>query len=436
MCVGVNCIQRPAERVSKQALYDDRWHASYPDCRLTRAVELVPACWLLFYFVAVHFWRFAVPKAIKQRLQPAFQDSVTLEDLDSVPVPRKLVRWKAVTLVVLSGTRLACEAAVLVLVILGHGHGSHSRLWHIVHHSLLLAAWFLTTCFLALKPSVTPIYGVLAFFLLDLLSAIYILVTGVVPIRNIQAGLPVAIQTMLALLLIGLTSGLPITTMIVSEEVASPYDSASHDLDSPEDGTSLASWMLVTWMSPMLRLARKQTLNEPDIWKLSPFFKHHIIFPVFKRMPGSTLLRKITYFTAFDLAVTSLCSLGIAFLSFSFPYFLKKILEALTSTSPELKAKAYHLALLGFLCSLLQMNLELIRQWHSRRSYERVRGALITMVFDKATRKKDTSGSLGHRKMDNDEADVQGAEAGRIMNLMNGDAYSVVGVLARDGASG
>lgn len=388
-------------------------------------MRLFPSCWLLFYFAAVHSWRFAIPKAVKASLQPVLRDSVTLDDLDSVPTPRKLVRWKAVAFDILAAARLACEVFLLAIA-LQPRHHTHTGQCNITLHVLGTIAWLTTTAFLVAKPSITPIYGLLAFFFLDLLSAAYLLITEANAVRAIGQVLPVAAQATLASLLIGLTGSLPVTANIASASTASPHDPASGDFDSPEDGTSLGSWMLVTWMNPMLRLARRQTLNEPDIWRLSPFFKHHIIFPVFQRMPGSTLLRKISYFTAFDLAVTSLCSLCIAFLSFSFPYFLKKILEALTSSSPELKAKAYHLALLGFLCNLLQMNLELVRQWHSRRSYERVRGALITMVFDKATKRKDTSGSIGHRKLDDDEADVQGAEAGRIMNLMNGDAYSVV----------
>lgn len=44
------------------------------------------------------------------------------------------------------------------------------------------------------------------------------------------------------------------------------------------------------------------------------------------------------------------------------------------------------------------------------------------MVFDKATRRKDTSGSVGHRKADKDEEDVAGSDAGGILNMMSGDA--------------
>lgn len=219
-----------------------------------------------------------------------------------------------------------------------------------------------------------------------------------------------------------LSLSLPMNAISPSERTAKPKDPSRRSFDSPEDGTSLLSWLLVDWMKPMLNSANKGTLEDEDVWQISPFFQHSIICPVFRDLPYSTLMRKIYAFTAFDLFITSICSLVIAVLTFAGPYFLKHILEALSSSSPELRTKAYNLVLVAFLLNVLKAEAELFRQWHARRSYERVRGALIALVFDKATKRKDTSGSLGHRKMDKDEQDVAGADAGRILNMMNGDA--------------
>jgi ABC-type multidrug transport system fused ATPase/permease subunit len=226
-------------------------------------------------------------------------------------------------------------------------------------------------------------------------------------------------------ILIAIMLSLPIKAYYPSPDVASPSDYPTRELDSPEDATSLYSWLTVDWMRPLLSLAKKQTLEDSDVWQLSPFFRHYIIYPVFKNLPQGKLFRKIYRFTAFDFLITSCCSIVVAVLSFAGPYFLKRILEALSSDSPELRNSAYNLALLSFVLNVLKAEVDLFRTWHSRRSYERVRGALVTLIFDKATRKKDTSGSLGHRKMDKDEQDVQGADSGRILNMMNGDAYSV-----------
>lgn len=279
------------------------------------------------------------------------------------------------------------------------------------------------TLFSLIRPSVTPKYGILAFYVLDLLAAFVSILT--INDSSLSKLLGPALQLIISLLLISLTGSLPVSAQYPSENVGKRSDSPTRALDSPEDGVTLFSWLLVDWMNPLLNTAKQRTIEDTDIWQLSPFFRHYIIYPVFKALPQKNLFGKIYAFTAYDLAICAVCSTMIAVLNFAQPFFLKLILEALSSDSPELKTRAYHLALLAFAFSLIRAELELFRTWHSRRGYERVRGALITMVFDKATKRKDTSGSLGHRKLDKDEQDVQGADAGRVLNMMNGDAYAV-----------
>lgn len=232
-------------------------------------------------------------------------------------------------------------------------------------------------------------------------------------------------QWVLSLALLSIKLSLPINRNLPSSKTPTDRQRPSREQDSPEDGTTLGSWLLVDWMNPLLALAKKQTLEDEDVYQLSPFFRHHIIYPVFQRLQCSTLLRKIYAFAAFDLAICTLCSTVQAVFTFAGPYLLKKILEALSSDSPEIHQSAYHYALLAFGFNVFRAEVDLFRQWHARRSYERVRGALIIMVFDKASKRKDTSGSLGHRKKDKEEQDVAGADAGRILNLMNGDCYAV-----------
>ena len=46
----------------------------------------------------------------------------------------------------------------------------------------------------------------------------------------------------------------------------------------PEDSVNLWSWMTVTYVAPIFNVATKRTINEPDVWSLSPFFTHKNIF--------------------------------------------------------------------------------------------------------------------------------------------------------------
>ena len=50
------------------------------------------------------------------------------------------------------------------------------------------------------------------------------------------------------------------------------------DLTMPEDNLSLWSWMTVSYVAPIFKVATKRTLNEPDVWSLSPYFTHKNIF--------------------------------------------------------------------------------------------------------------------------------------------------------------
>ena len=46
----------------------------------------------------------------------------------------------------------------------------------------------------------------------------------------------------------------------------------------PEDDVTLWSWFTFSFIQPMLDLATSRTLNDTDIWMLSPFFQHKVIF--------------------------------------------------------------------------------------------------------------------------------------------------------------
>ena len=297
-----------------------------------------------------------------------------------------------------------------------------------------------------MRPYITPKYSVLLFYILDASSLLYQAVFDKTVTEQFRYVAVFALLSLAALAALQLS--LPLQNAIPSDKTSGSgwKRQATRSLDSPEDNTSLFSWLFVLWMRPLLSTASARTLDDEDVWQLSPFFRHHIIWPVFRDLlPKKSLLRRIYAFSAHDLLITSTCSLISATVSFANPYFLKKILEALTSSDADARFAAYGLAVLQLILLWIWATVEYIRSWHSRRSYEvssvrlsvkppcnfvrsktqRTRGYLITMVFDKATRKKDFGGSLGHRKADEDEQDVRGADAGRILNFMNGDAYNV-----------
>lgn len=275
----------------------------------------------------------------------------------------------------------------------------------------------------ARKP--TPYYGLVFFYLFDIFAIWANRLTVVRYESPLATYLDILFRfgrllPSLTLLWVSLT--LPMSPFLPTPKTAVQGFTVTRSLDSPEDGTTLLSWLLVDWMNPLLSLAKQRTLQDEDIWQLSPYFQHAIIYPVYKKMKISDFMWRMYAFCAFDIIIGSICSLAIAILTFAGPFFLNKILSALESDESELRTTAYRLAFLAFVFNIIKAGIDLFRQWHGRRAYERCRGILIMMVFDKATRRKDTSGSVGHRKADKDEEDVAGSDAGGILNMMSGDA--------------
>lgn len=52
----------------------------------------------------------------------------------------------------------------------------------------------------------------------------------------------------------------------------------SSDLTCPEDNVTLWSWSTFSFVEPIFKLATTRTLDEKDVWSLSPFFQHKNVF--------------------------------------------------------------------------------------------------------------------------------------------------------------
>ncbi len=46
----------------------------------------------------------------------------------------------------------------------------------------------------------------------------------------------------------------------------------------PEDDVTLWSWSTFSFVEPLFSLANARTLNESDVWSLSPYFRHKNLF--------------------------------------------------------------------------------------------------------------------------------------------------------------
>ncbi|KAG1853399.1 hypothetical protein F4604DRAFT_2044485, partial [Suillus subluteus] len=194
----------------------------------------------------------------------------------------------------------------------------------------------------------------------------------------------------------------------------------SSNISSPEDNANLWSWCTVSFVEPILDLAWKRTLNKADVWCLSPFFRHKNLFnkclDYRSRYPTHSLLRYLLVSNSLDL----LLNLALEMWGFVPAYALRMILSSLDNPTSDSVSTAKYWALLTFVANLSFAQVDLFKNWHTRRFYERTRGQLFCALHYKALRRRDISGKIASGEDEEGSADL-----GKIVNLMQGDAYAV-----------
>ncbi|KAF8236776.1 pleiotropic drug resistance ABC transporter [Tricholoma matsutake] len=195
-------------------------------------------------------------------------------------------------------------------------------------------------------------------------------------------------------------------------------------LSCPEDDVTLWSWFTFSFVEPIFELAKTRTLNDTDVWTLSPYFRHKIIFNKcleYRNLyPTHSLLRFLLVSNSLDLVLDVILELWSAVVGFVPAYALKEILSALINDDAEAKRTAYFWALVTFIAHLSFAQVDLFQSWHTRRCYERTRGQLFCSIHYKSLKRQDVSGGIGQEEDEHTSADL-----GKIVNLMQGDSYAV-----------
>jgi hypothetical protein len=140
---------------------------------------------------------------------------------------------------------------------------------------------------------------------------------------------------------------------------------------------------------------------------------------------------------------------------------IRRILDAITDPTPKAIARAYVYAFLSLACSLLKSQADMQHLWYGRQAVTRTRSILMGAIFDKAMKRKDFSGvttstngkgkkdggkfkqisikkaaleSMGKSGKGDKNATKgmgAGADIGKIVNLMSGDASKVAQILGQ-----
>ncbi|KAF7340568.1 ABC bile acid [Mycena sanguinolenta] len=226
---------------------------------------------------------------------------------------------------------------------------------------------------------------------------------------------------------------------------------------TPEDYTPLWKWISFSWIYPLIKKGTYTTLNDKDVFNLSPNIQSRPVFIKFSSLSKPTLIQKLWVANSLDIIVDFTLTLVSVIFNYAGPFFLKRILDSIDKSAPTRRDKgsAYVYAMMMLLCAILKAQCDLQHLWHSRRASTRIRVELIAAVYDKALKRKDYSGVVrdkegsppppsasatqdkqkqqkknkGKRKpaQDDSHADdpTPGADTGKIVNLMAGDQTRV-----------
>ncbi|KAF9007200.1 hypothetical protein BDQ17DRAFT_1351594 [Cyathus striatus] len=327
---------------------------------------------------------------------------------------------------------------------------------------LISLAWLYTAIRVVFKPSPTVPLDIFAIYLFFFAGALVHL-GGVIYERQVYDSQLAALdavgivaQFACIFLVLGVVLSMPLavpSARVEKEEIGKSI--------SPEDYTSLYGWITFNWIKPLVDRGRNTTLNENDVWSLSPQMQSKPVFAKFASTTRPTLLRRLWAANSLDFML----DFGLTYLSVMFnyagPFFLKRILDAidLTTTTPASKMRAYIYAFLAFGCSILKAQADVQHLWYGRRVATRIRSELMAAIYDKALKRRDYSGIIDKAKVEEKQREREeaeesakgkkskkeskkdkkerkekeekrddpkaGADVGKIVNLMAGDANRI-----------
>ncbi|EIN03587.1 multidrug resistance-associated ABC transporter [Punctularia strigosozonata HHB-11173 SS5] len=344
---------------------------------------------------------------------------------------------------------LSWTALLLALAWLGVGsfrlftQGSQNAL-HGVVAVVVALSWIYAAAKPALNPKPTPHYGLFALYIVFFISTVFVLggyvyddkVEGVpLPVTSVVVE-SINLALILLLLIVQLKTPLAIPSSRVKPEDIGLSVSA-------EDYTTLLGWITFHWVSPLIKRGTYNTLNESDIPRLSPTMQARPVFTKFSRIQRSSLLRRLWAANSLDLILDFVLTFTSVVFNYAGPFFLKRILESIDHPEdPRSRANAYIFAFLAFVATLCKAEADVQHLWYGRRAAVRVRSELMTSIYDKALKRKDFSGivdkdkgkaaaspeeakkrakAMGKGKDTSDDPKA-GADIGKIVNLMAGDA--------------
>lgn len=254
-------------------------------------------------------------------------------------------------------------------------------------------------------------------------------------------------------------------------EISRPFTTPSGTFRSPEDNLTLFQWMTVSWLGPLIKTGNQRQLHDEDVWQLAYEFQHRHLHDAFRELKG-TVVRRLLVANWIDLVLLTTLAIVELAANYSAPMILQMLLQAMESIHLD-KSPAIKYALMILFVRLVAAQSAVFSLWFGRRCYERSRGEMITMLYEKTLNRKILGGlpqqatvqqssqadegnqrpesepllnghtdkttslsnrlrnfvrkvsSTSNRNKHSEEAKTTPASMGKILNLMRNDVYEV-----------
>ncbi|KAH0839283.1 ATP-binding cassette transporter abc4 [Fonsecaea pedrosoi] len=171
-----------------------------------------------------------------------------------------------------------------------------------------------------------------------------------------------------------------------SAEIGRPSNTPSCAFRSPEDNLTLLQWMTVSWLSPLIKIGNKKQLHDEDVWGLAYEFQHRHLHDAFRELKG-TVVTRLLKANWIDLVLLTILAIVELAANYSAPMILQKLLQAMETIAVD-KRLAIMYAMLMLVARAVAAQSGVFSLWFGRRCYERSRGEMITMLYEKTLNRK------------------------------------------------
>ena len=307
-------------------------------------------------------------RSLWQKVSRPFRNSLTLEQAEAYEAAHEIktgsptdhsTPTKPATSI-LRTFGLSGLALLQVIAWLGLGSYSfavHAKNWDAILSVVTATTWLYASLRPIIWPSQTVFYDLFALYLAHILTGLIVLGGSFFDHSVYQLPLPPPV--VLAARVVNLSVLAILFVIVLNMPFAVPSARINKDdvgkSVSPEDYCSLWDWISFHWVVPLIRKGTYNTLNEDDVWELSPTLSSRPLTSLFKDLGHAHIVWKLWTANSGDMLWDFLLTLVSVTFTYAGPFFLQRILAAIDTPTPENRAKAYIYAFAAFLATLLKV---------------------------------------------------------------------------------